>query len=207
MIWNLAAIRQAVRDLSGRKTATQLSDAALDNYINEYYTLILPADLDLEELKGFWSKNTATGVDTLALDNNVLFLKPPYTAGGYPLEVFDDPVRLYHLYPKTGEPYAPARPTAALYQGRSLLLRPGPDAVYEIYCPAVLMPAVLSGAGAPMMDQWGRLIALGAAILIYTTAGQRQQAEDLAGAYGAQRALVQRPMLKKMMDYRGQGRF
>lgn len=207
MIWDLTAIRQEVRNITGRKTLTQMSAAALDGYINEYYTLIMPADLDLEELQTFWSKNTVAGVDTVALDDNVLFLRPPYMVGGYPLEVFDDPTRFYRVYPKSGEPYSQDRPVVALYQARSLILRPGPDAIYQIYCPAMVMPAALSTSVAPNRDQWGRLIVLGTAILIYAGAGQRQQSEDLAPAYATQRALVMRPELKKMMDYRGQPRF
>jgi hypothetical protein len=206
-IWNLAAIRQEVRDLTGRKTANQMAEATVDRYINEYYTLVMPNDLDLEELQEFWTKDTVAGVETVALDDEVLYLRPPYTIGGYPLAVQDDPARFYELYPKSGEPYAPGRPEAALYQGRSLILRPGPDDVYEVHAPAAVIPAALAGAGAPTRDMWGRLIVLGAAILIYASFGQRGEAEALGLPYEGQRALVQRPYLKKMQDYRGQPRF
>jgi hypothetical protein len=206
-IWNLATIRQEVRDITGRKTITQMPEATVDRYINEYYTLVMPNDLDLEELREFWTKDTAAGVETVTLDDEVLFLRPPYTIDGYPLEVVDDPARFYALYPKSGEPYTQARPEVALYQGRSLILRPWPDDVYEIHAPAVSIPAALTGAGAPTRDQWGRLIVLGAAILIYGSFGQREEAEALGLPYEGQRALVQRPYIKKMIDYRGQPRF
>lgn len=206
-IWNLSSLRQAVRDTTGRKTASQMADAVVDGYINEYYTSTMPNDLDLEELQDFWTTDTTAGVDSVALDDDVLFLRPPFTIDGYPLEVVDDPAKFYSLYPKSGEPYDLARPTAALYLGRSLLLRPGPDEGYEIHAPAYLIPSALSGSGSPAMDHWGRLIVLGAALLIYGSFGQREEVAALSVPYESQRALVQRPYIRKMMDYRGQPRF
>lgn len=206
-IWNLSTIRQEVRDITGRKTVNQMAEAMVDRYINEYYTLVMPNDLDLEELQQFWTKNTVAGVETVTLDDEVLWLRPPFTIDGYPLEVHDDPARFYSAYPKNGEPYTLARPEEALYQGRSLILRPGPDDIYEIHAPAVSIPGALTGAGTPARDQWGRLIVLGAAILIYASFGQREEAEALMMPYEGQRGLVQRPYIKKMMDYRGQPRF
>lgn len=206
-IWSLAAIKQEIREITGRKTVNQMTELVLERYLNEYYTLVMPNDLNLEELQEFWTKDTVAGAETVALDEAVLFLRPPFTIDGYPLEVHDDPARFYALYPKSGEPYTQARPEMALYQGRNLILRPWPDAVYKIHAPAVAIPAALTGSGTPLRDQWGRLIVLGTAILIYAGFGQREEAEALGMPYEAQKVLIQRPYLKKMMDYRGQSRF
>lgn len=207
-IWDLEKLRREVRALTGRQTDNQLSDASLDDYLNEYYTLVLPNDLEVEELQTFWTKNTAAGEDTVLLDEGVLFIKPPLTVGGYPVELVDDSSHFYRHYPKSGELYSPQRPDLALNLGRSLILRPPPDAVYQLSCPAYSIPAALGGTvTAPLRDQWGRLLVLGTAILIYGSAGQREEAANLAPAYETQRALVQRPYLRRLLSYRGQARF
>lgn len=202
-IWNLETIRQEVRDITGRKSVNQMATATVDRYINEYYTLIMPVDLELSEQQGVWTKDTVAGVSELMLDEYVLYLRPPFTVGGYPLMVVDDPVRFFQMYPAAGEPYTPGRPVAALYQGLYLYLAPPPDDAYEIRAWATYIFESLP----PERDQWGRLIVLGTSILIYGSFGQREEAADLTPAYNYQKALVQRPALKKMQDYRGQPRF
>lgn len=207
-IWTLSKMRQEVRDITGRKSEGQMTSAKIDEYLNEYYTLVLPRDLDLEEIQGFWTKNTAAGNDTVALDAEVLCLLPPMTVGGYPVELVDDPVRFYALYPKFGEPYTQNRPEIVMQYGRDLIMRPAPDAIYQIHAPSLEIPSAIAGeSGAPLQDAWGRLICLGTAILIYGSFGQRESVEKLSPAYETQKALVQRPFLKRMQTYRGQPRF
>ncbi|RJP77998.1 MAG: hypothetical protein C4524_07370 [Candidatus Zixiibacteriota bacterium] len=206
-IWNLEKLRQEVRDITGRKSVTQTSDERVNEYINEYYTLIMPVDLELEELQGFWTQNTAAGADTVVLDAAVLCILPPLTCGGYPVQLLDDPSRFYGLYPKDGEPYSQNRPEVALQYGRNLILRPPPDTIYQLHAPCVALPGALSGAGEPLRDLWGRLIALGTAILIYAGHGQREEVEALAPAYETQKVLVQRPYLKRTVGHRGPPRF
>lgn len=207
VIWTLARIKEEIRTTTGRRAESQLSDAELVAYLNEYYNLTLPNDLELEEFHTFWTKDTEAGVDTVLLDANVLYLGPPFTIGGYPLEVTDDPNKFYASYPKNGEPYTQNRPDMALYQGRSMVLRPAPDTIYQIHCSGVVLPLGSGDFTAPLLDQWGRMIVLGTSILIYSSAGNREKVADLTPGYEYQKNLVQRPMLMKMQNYRGKARF
>lgn len=206
-MWTLEKIRQEVRSLTGRKSESQMTTAQLDDYINEYYTLQMPLDLDLEESQEFWTGETADGVDNVPLDAEVLIIKPPLTVAGYPMELVDEPVRFYALYPKSGEPYTENRPDTALYYGRVLILRPPPDGIYQLHAPCLTIPYVLTAGQGPNRDAWGRLLCLGTSILIFGSKGEREAVERLQPAYDGQRALVQRPYLKRMAGFRGQPRF
>lgn len=207
VIWTLEGLRQKVRKITGRLTQGQMTDAEVESSINKYYQLTMPLDLELEELKDFWTKDTEAGEEILILDDDVLIIKPPATVGGYPLKLVEDPARFYRRYPKSGEPYAAGRPDTALFYGRQLIMRPPPDDVYEVHAPSVVMPPLLTAVVGPLRNQWGDLICLGASILIFGPAGQREQVESLTPAYETQKNLVQRPYLRRSVGRRGPPRF
>ena len=47
--WTLADIRDKVRRVTGRLTPGELSNEALDDYINRFYEYTFPAELKLEK--------------------------------------------------------------------------------------------------------------------------------------------------------------
>lgn len=80
-IWTLELMRQEVRSISGRPSESQMTTAQIDRHINEYYTLVMPVDLELEEIQDFWTKDTAAGVDTVALAQLGTTIRKTQTGG------------------------------------------------------------------------------------------------------------------------------
>ena len=66
--WQLSTIKAKVRSLTGRPSTSQISEADLLNYINNYYQLIFPKEAQPDELSGWWTGNTAATVETVAVD-------------------------------------------------------------------------------------------------------------------------------------------
>lgn len=57
--WTLADIRQKVRQVTGRFSSNEMTNAQLDDYINKYYTLTFPAAVKLEQKHVYYSFTTA----------------------------------------------------------------------------------------------------------------------------------------------------
>lgn len=55
--WDLAAIRQLVRQVTGRYAEEELSTVELDTAINQYYQFTFPAEVKLDCVKGPFSSH------------------------------------------------------------------------------------------------------------------------------------------------------
>lgn len=58
MGWTLADIRNKVRQVTGRLSSNQISNAELDTYINNYYQFTFPAEVKLERQHTYYEFNT-----------------------------------------------------------------------------------------------------------------------------------------------------
>lgn len=68
-----------------------------------------------------------------------------------------------------GVGYNPARPFACLFFDNTFILRPVPDRGYKIEIAAFFNPSsLLDSAETPIIDEWWEIIALGAALKIFT---------------------------------------
>jgi len=54
MGWELADIRRKVRNITGRKSTQQLTNAELDDYINDYYVYDFPAELKTDKIRDYY---------------------------------------------------------------------------------------------------------------------------------------------------------
>jgi hypothetical protein len=79
MDWTLAQLRAKVRELTGQRSTSQLSDADLTDKINDFYCNVFPDEVELPELKGFYSFSTVQGDGEYALPSTVLRIKKPIT--------------------------------------------------------------------------------------------------------------------------------
>lgn len=187
MGWTLDKIKAKVRKITGRPTIGQLSEADLLDVINDFYQNRLPSRVDLSKLRGWWTFNTTTGVDFQAVPSTVRAIIPPITLGGYDVDFYTSPGLFYGQFPRPGEPYTAGQPTAVLLDlagaagARQIIMRPPPDDIYEFRVAAFLTLAALSGESPPLEDQWGLLICHGAAIDIFMTHGQGEEAGSSAG--------------------------
>ena len=80
---NLTDIRTKVRRLTGRPSATQISDAEIDNYINTFYRFDLPQHLKLESLRVNYEFNTRPNIAVYDFPRNTYLnnMPPVYIAG------------------------------------------------------------------------------------------------------------------------------
>jgi len=78
MAWTLADIRTKFRDLTGRKTVGQMSDAAINTLINDFYTRDFPRDVLQDAIKSvFYQDLTCVDPGSYAISNDYLSFKMP----------------------------------------------------------------------------------------------------------------------------------
>lgn len=98
----LARIRTTVRNITGRKSTDQLSNADLDNFINDFYLYDFPERLKTLQLEQFITFTTEPNVDlytSATYGTNVIFFKPPAYIAGYQIGYMQDPQQFYNLWP------------------------------------------------------------------------------------------------------------
>ena len=98
---NLARIRKKVRRLTGTPSGLQLTDAEIDEYINDFYMLDLEAHLKLFDLNQVYSFYTMPNEDRYEIDTGVYtnVVQPLYIAG-YQSYYTQSRQEFYRLYPR-----------------------------------------------------------------------------------------------------------
>lgn len=98
--WTLADIRTKVRSLTGAPSTDQLSDAVLDNYINNYYQFSMPFELKEQITLQFLDFKVYPGISVYAFPGNFLTDQPMAYADGMPLIFYQDPDVFYQDWPQ-----------------------------------------------------------------------------------------------------------
>lgn len=189
-LFQLSDIRTKARNLSGHKSANDLSEDSLLDYINRYYQLVLPLELRPYELKTWFEFDTVASVEeydltsaTYLLEDGYLTLEAPTTIGGYPLTLYLDPDEFYAKWPTTTT-YDENRPTDVLFYEEKLLFRATPDDTYAAKFASWKRPAALSAdTDYPMQEEWGSLICFGAAREIAEDYGDFETLQKLEPLY------------------------
>ncbi len=105
---SLVDIRAKVRKITGRPDVNQMSDATVDQYINNYYQYDLPEQYKSIDLKTTFSFTTQPNVDQYPLTNfsttsDTLDLyysfEPPVYASGYQINYYQSRDLFFNLYP------------------------------------------------------------------------------------------------------------
>lgn len=96
----LARIRQIVRNVTGRQSIDQLSDAQLDNYIDDFYLYDLPEQLKTMQLEEYYTFNTQPNVAIYNLPENYYWVKPAAYMSGYELSWQQDPTTFFRIWPQ-----------------------------------------------------------------------------------------------------------
>jgi hypothetical protein len=174
--WDLTAIRAKVRSLTGRKVEAQLSTAALDGYINQFYQNELPRLLQHTQFEDWFDFDTADGdggeytIDALETNDgaNILEIDFSYvTIDDAIATVYTDRALFFSAWPE-GITYDEDQPDSILIEGRSIWLRPPPDGVYNVkFKVRRKIPAALVNAtDKPLDASWGPCLAYGASMTI-----------------------------------------
>lgn len=100
-ITTLAAIRNKVRKLTGRNSTTQITDAEIDEYVNNYYIYDMPDTLKMLKLKDVYTFITAANIDTYAFPHETyMYCQPPATCAGVRIDYFNNNESFYTRFPK-----------------------------------------------------------------------------------------------------------
>lgn len=197
MDWTLSDIKSKIRRLTGRPDTGEPADADLINAVNQYYRNVLPLEIPADALRGFDSRTVAPGdggshvlsPDVISVDH------PVYVVGAdglvTPVNLFTSPVTFFRLHPE--DDTAESTPEDLLVYGRTLYLRPFPDAACTLkYAVYRRPPALCEDTDKPADPAWGPLIALGASIEILKEAGESEEAASLTELYRHHRELCGR---------------
>jgi len=92
--WTLSDIQQAIRQVTGRFSPSDISNADLKKRINQYYTLIFPAEVKLEQKHVFYEFTTTVNqtVYPLPLTTYTNF-EPPALCNDFAMFWYQDPMK------------------------------------------------------------------------------------------------------------------
>jgi len=98
--WNLSAIRDKVRQVTGRFSQEDLSNAQLDEYINRYYLYTFPAEVKLEEKHTYYEFKTSENQPTYnAPDITYTNYEPPATVNNLSMLWYQDSAKFENENP------------------------------------------------------------------------------------------------------------
>jgi hypothetical protein len=205
MSWTLENIRSLVRTLTGRPSVNQVSNDALDAYINSYYQTVFPLAVKAPELRGFYTLALADGTGEYTLASTILTLEKPFTIldsagttklGELEFYVDEEREQFFEDWPDDAN-RSEAIPEAVLLFGNTLYFRAVPDAVYYFKSAKVIKPTALVAGAAPLVDEWGNAIAYGSAIQYLSDAGDKEKADSHVSMYTDQLAILNRRSLRQ----------
>lgn len=100
----LSRIQTKVRQLTGLPSEAQLSTSAIQEYINDFYSLDFPHELKVHELRNTYDFYTSPGVNRYVLSsadlNGNLYLNAPFYVDGYPGQWYKTRDSFYAVWPR-----------------------------------------------------------------------------------------------------------
>lgn len=100
MGWTLLDIRNKVRNVTGRPSQDQISDADLNTYINNYYIFTMPFELKEQIENQFLTFKTTPGIDVYSFPQGYFTDSPGAYADGFPLVFYQDPDIFFQDWPQ-----------------------------------------------------------------------------------------------------------
>jgi len=163
-----------------------MSNATIDEYIDNYYRNVLPLQTYATEFDKFASSagftgTTTAGVGEYALGSDVFGIKEPVIFDNETISLWHDFDAFINKFPPSDT--TQSKPTHAIVFERKLYLRPLPDdndgSDYTFEAPKIDRPTSLTADADEPVDQlYGPLIAYGAAIDIHLDYGETEQASE-----------------------------
>jgi len=182
MAWTVTQIISKFRDLTGRKSSDQISDANILIEINHYYQYIFPLEAHIIEFKGWYTFDTTATIGTQTLPDTVLSVGPPVYSNDDDAVLWTDEKRFYQEYPHDYD--SENVPTDILLLDRTLILRPIPDDTYEIRLRKTSStPDALVDGESLDVDTYGQAIAYGSSIMYLLDQAERDAADEHTPTY------------------------
>lgn len=98
--WTLADIREKVRNVTGSPSTDQISDSALNDYINNYYVFTMPFELKEQITNQFLEFKTTPGTDVYSFPGGYFTDQPGAYADGFPMVFYQDPDIFFQDWPQ-----------------------------------------------------------------------------------------------------------
>jgi len=99
-LWNLAEIRQKVRQVTGRISMQEMSNEVLDNYINKYFQYTFPAEVKLERFHTFYELITLANQQSYDYPTGYINFEAPATVDRMSMDWYQDYARFYYDCPQ-----------------------------------------------------------------------------------------------------------
>lgn len=97
---NLESIRLMTRELTGRDPS-QMPDSEIDDRINDYYQIDMPANLRILKLKDFYIFNTQPNIDVYKFDDvDYFYVEPQAEVDGYNCFLTTEPTTFFNQLPR-----------------------------------------------------------------------------------------------------------
>lgn len=97
--WTLSAIRQKVRQVTGRLSTNELTNDQLDNYINRYYQYTFPAEVKLEREHTYYEFLTSPNQAYYDAPTGYTNVEPPASMDMMSLLWYQDPGAFFENNP------------------------------------------------------------------------------------------------------------
>lgn len=97
--WTLQNIREKVRQITGMPSTDQISDADLDDAINNYYVYIMPFELKEQITNQFLDFITTPGINVYSFPGGYFTDQPGAYADGFPLIFYQSPDIFFQDWP------------------------------------------------------------------------------------------------------------
>ena len=97
--WNLANLRQKVRQVSGRYSLSELTNNQLDDYINKYFQFEFPAEVKLNRNYTLHEFNTTANTRDYDFPAGFTNFVPAATIERQDIEFYQSPDQYYAMNP------------------------------------------------------------------------------------------------------------
>jgi len=181
MSWTVEQVISKFRDLTGRKSTNQISDANILIEVNHYFQHIFPDEVHIHEFAGWYDFNTVDGTGSQAIPDDYIRITSPVYVDDEEVTFWTDVQRFYEEYPHdyTTEDL----PSDILLLDRTLIIRPIPDDVYAVKLRSLSsIPSALT-TGNLDNPKWGPTIAYGSSIMFLMDKGEQDVAAEHKDGY------------------------
>ena len=217
LTWILTEIETEVRELIGAPGILYLNQAAIFNWINDFYRNVFPGDIYDQQLESWWTFDTAdsdTG-STETLPETVFTISGPMTIKDsddniLPIDFYSNKSTFYNIYPEDSADEEDERstPASALLYNRIVELRPKADAVFTFKAASKIKPDALTAEVAPLNIMWGPAITYGTAAMLMLRKKDHERASELGDVYRGLVNVINKPnLIQKSKNTRAIPRF
>ena len=195
MSWTVAQLQAKFRELTGRPSASQITDDDILIEINHYYQYIFPVETQISEFKGWYTFNTIDGTGYQDLPDTVTEVGSPAYVNNDGVNLWLDEKSFYEEYPHD---YVTENiPTDILMFDRQLILRPIPDAVYPVRIRMKSSVPTALTTGDLDNSLWGYTIVYGSSIAYLSDEGDNTLAGELKPEYKYHLSTVTRQKIRQ----------